>query len=89
MASIPSGDPPNVDSLNSQTKCNTLVKVLSWESVMDTVTIEERCEIACLQAKGRSVRQIAASFGSLAIDDLSGVEAQWYAVKRVQTQVCR
>ena len=24
-----------MDSLNSQTKCNTLVKVLSWERVMD------------------------------------------------------
>ena len=49
-----------LDSLDSQTKCNTKLRCCHGSKIWH-LSIEERCEVARLRTAGYSVRQIAAS----------------------------
>ncbi|WP_210253978.1 helix-turn-helix domain-containing protein, partial [Bradyrhizobium pachyrhizi] len=47
--------------LSSQTKCNTSLRRCCHGRSYKQLSLDDRCEIACLSANGSSVRQIAAA----------------------------
>jgi len=77
-----------LDSLNSQTKCNTFITRCCYGNQLQTHIGRQvyDCPSACRRAIAPANR---CNFGLLAIDSLAGVEAQHRASGRVQTGLCR